>query len=134
MTKARLLDGLGMEGDYHATGAATATGADKTRQLSLLLAEDRRWLDAYNGQGLCTGRFRENILLDGISPQAVVPGARFTIGEAVIEISAGVKHCFKECPLFSRGRQCVLAGRNLYAQVVKSGIVNTGDYIAEEGS
>jgi MOSC domain-containing protein YiiM len=76
---------------------------------------------------LCFNRYRENILLD--IPDLLEPGARVQIGGAVLEMTETVKHCFDQCPLFSRGQRCIIAGRNLFAKVVKGGIVKTGDIV-----
>jgi len=116
---ARLVAGLGMEGDFHANGGE--------RQLSLLSIEERRWMESRTEPGLCFGRYKENILFDVAQP-ALVPGTRVAVGEAVLEISDGGKRCFGQCPLFDQGRVCVLAGRSLFAKVARGGIVRVGDY------
>ena len=118
---ALLIEGKGMEGDFHADGGL--------RQISLLTTEERRWMDASDAPGLCFGRYRENILLDGISSAALVPGTRLKTGEAVLEISDTDKRCFEECPLYRSGKSCFLAGRSLFAKVVSGGLVRNGDTI-----
>ena len=120
----RLLEGLGMEGDFHAQGGE--------RQLSLLCLEQRQWMDEQAEPGLCFKRYKENILLDGLPPAILVPGIRLKAGEALLEISDAGKHCFEECPLFSTGRHCVLANRKLFAKVARGGLVKTGDAVEEE--
>ena len=119
-----LLAGIGMEGDFHASGGE--------RQISLLTLEERRWMDGHPEPGLCFGRYRENILIEGIPPAAFMPGVKLKTGEAVLEISETGKHCFEECPLFRRGQDCFLAGRNLFARVVCGGYVRIGDSVTEE--
>ena len=116
------IDGLGMEGDFYARGGQ--------RQLSLLSLVERQWMDTQAEPGLCFARYKENVLLDtlGVLP----PGSRVTIGEAVLEITDTAKHCFEACSLFSRGKNCILAGRSLFARVVKGGITHVGDYATEE--
>ena len=113
----RFLAGLGMEGDFHAAGGE--------RQLSLFSREDRQWMDIQTEPGLCFGRYKENILFD--VALSLVSGIWLTVGEAVLEISAGDKRCFGQCPLFGQGRSCILAGRSLFAKVVRGGVVRTGD-------
>ena len=119
---ARLLAGLGMEGDFHARGGE--------RQLSLLSLEDRRWMDSQDEPGLCFGRYKENILFD-VAP-APVPGTRLTLGGAVLETGDGGKRCSRQCRLFGRGLACALAGRGLFAKVVRGGVIQTGDYAEVE--
>ena len=126
LESAQFLDGLGMEGDYHATGGE--------RQISLLSLEERQWMDAQTEPGLCFGRYRENILLDGIPSAVLAPGVKITAGEAVLEISDTGKHCFEACHLYRKGQSCVLSGRNLFAKVIRSGLVRTGDGVEEFSS
>jgi MOSC domain-containing protein YiiM len=116
---ALFLEGLGMKGDFHAKGG--------DRQLSLLSRQDQQWMEAQAEQGLCFSRYRENILLN--LPNLLEPSARLQVGGAVLEITETIKQCFEQCPLFSRGQTCILAGRNLFAKVVKGGIVQTGDNV-----
>jgi MOSC domain-containing protein YiiM len=116
---ALFLEGLGMEGDFHAKGG--------DRQVSLLSQQELQWMEAQAEPGLCFGRYRENILLN--LPDLLEPSARIQIGEAVLEMTETVKHCFDECLLFSQGQRCILAGRNLFAKVVKGGMVQKGDNV-----
>ena len=118
------LEEQGMEGDFYARGG--------DRQLSLLSLEDRQWIDTMTEPGLCLKRYKENILFDGIPSTAFKPGIRLEIGKAVIQISDCSKNCFTECPLYSCGQKCVLAGKYLYAKVIHSGPVKMGDIIKEE--
>jgi MOSC domain-containing protein YiiM len=120
---ARLRAGLGMEGDCHAQGGE--------RQISLLPLEARQWMDARAEPGLCFRRYKENILFDG--PASLAPGTRLRAGEAALEISARGKECFEECPLFRKERRCVLAGRNLFARVIRGGVARPGDRLETEG-
>ena len=122
LENARLVSGLGMEGDFYARGG--------DRQLSLLALEDRQQIDTLTEPGLCSKRFKENILFDG--PAALNPGIRLAAGNALLEISDTGKHCFPECPLFSGGQDCVLAGRKFFAKVIRSGLIKTGDIIRRD--
>jgi MOSC domain-containing protein YiiM len=121
VSNAALIAGAGMEGDFHASGGE--------RQISLLTAQARQWINAQAAPGLCFRRYKENILIDEAPPAALVPGAMLRIGEAIIEISAQGKHCFEECHLFKRGEPCVLAGQNLFARVIQGGAVRVGDTV-----
>jgi len=125
---ARFLEGLGMEGDFHAKGGS--------RQLSFMSLEDRRWMESQVAlglaDGLCFGRYKENIMIEANFAPEPLPGAKLQTGEAVLEISRASKHCFVQCPLFSKGRKCALAGRSLFAQVAQSGVVKIGDTVEIE--
>jgi len=122
---ARLLAGLGMEGDFHAKDDASTQGGE--RQLSLLSQEERRWMVSQVKPGLCFGRYKENILFDTDLSSVIVPGTRLAVGEAVLEISDSGKSCFAQCPLFDQEQACILAGRSLFAKVIRGGLVRTGD-------
>ena len=121
LAKARLVEGAGLEGDFHADGG--------DRQLSLLFAESREAAGIYR-QGLCITRFKENLSIRGLVSPDVKPGTRLLIGgEALLEITGEVKHCHEECTLFKEGRRCPLSGLNLFAKVVKGGLIRTGDSV-----
>ena len=111
-------EGRGIEGDCHAIGGE--------RQLSLLSGESRAWMKTQTIKGLCFSRFKENITTRGLDLEAIGKGMRLEAGEAVIEISGETKHCHEECPLFSAGMACRIAGQSLFAKVIKSGEVKTG--------
>ena len=126
LESARLVADMGMEGDFYAQGGE--------RQISFLFTEDRQWMEAQTEPGLCFSRYKENILLDGIPPAALTPGVRLAVGNSVLEISDTPKRCFTECRLFSRGQTCALSKRQLFAKVIRSGLVQTGDRVYEEES
>jgi len=116
---ARFLAGLGMEGDFHAQAGE--------RQLSFLSTAERRWMGAQAEQGLCFGRYKENILFEAELSFAPAPGTKIAVGEVVLEICGSGKKCFVGCPLFDRGQACILAGRSLFAKVIRGGLVCAGD-------
>ena len=119
----RLTENLGLEGDFHAIGGE--------RQISLLVAGEREQLTKQDEKGLCFSRFKENITIKRQAPfsEHAAQGTRLKMGEAVLEITAETKHCHEECELFESGKHCLLAGQNLFAKVVKSGVIRTGDRI-----
>ena len=119
LREAKLLTGLGMEGDFHQGGE---------RQLCLLASEVRRWMDSQTEKGLCFGRFKENILITGALELS--PGARLRAGEAVLRLSKSRKGCHSECVLFSRGIGCRLSGRAVFAVVERGGNIRVGDDIS----
>jgi MOSC domain-containing protein YiiM len=127
LAEARLVENMGLEGDCHAKGGE--------RQITLILAETLRQLNDLpaNGQnvnglkvrGLCSSRFRANISISGSNDMSA--GQRLEAGEAILEITGETKRCYEECPLHKEGKTCVLAGKNLFARVLKSGIIHPGD-------
>ena len=121
LAEARLIVNSGLEGDFHATGGE--------RQISLLLSASRDKLTAQEEKGLCFSRFKENISIGVMAPDALRSGARLDAGEAVLEITGETKHCHEECTLFQAGKTCALAGHSLFAKVLKSGVIRKGDRI-----
>jgi MOSC domain-containing protein YiiM len=118
LSEAELLEGLGMKGDRRQGGE---------RQISLLSAEARKWMDSRDEPGLCFGKFRENILIEGLSPRELTEGSRLSVGKAVLRVSTGGKHCYAECELISREEDCLLAGGAVFASVERGGTVCVGD-------
>ena len=124
--EARLIENLGVEGDCYAKGG--------DRQITLMFTNDEDGNKTAE-KGLCAARFKENITIKrfptsaGDRPPFLSSGTHLAIGEALLEISGETKHCHEECPLFQAGKRCSLAGLNLFARVLKSGIVHVGDRI-----
>jgi cyclic pyranopterin phosphate synthase len=121
LAEGRLIENLGLEGDFYARGGE--------RQLSLILSECRDMLAEQKKRGLCFSRFRENISVSGLAPDALRPGVRLEAGEAALEITGETKHCHEECSLYEEGKLCSLAGLNLFARVVKSGLIQAGNVV-----
>ena len=119
LREGRLIENLGLEGDFYARGGE--------RQLSLLAAESLEQAAGAKERGLCFLRFKENISIRGLTPGLLRPGARFGAGESVLEITGETKHCHEECALYQAGKRCSLAGLSLFAKVVKGGVIRTGD-------
>jgi MOSC domain-containing protein YiiM len=122
LSEARLIDNMGLEGDFHAVGGAVSA----SRQISLRFTRNAQTTGTEK-RGLCFNRFKENISISGIT--RAENGMRLTSGEAVLEITGETKHCHAECPLFAAGERCSLAGMSLFAKVIKGGVIKTGGKI-----
>ena len=129
LQEAQLIEGLGLDGDYHAP--AGKQPKPETRQLSLLPANSRDELTKQKEKGLCFSRFKENICIHGITADAIRPGARLETEEVVLEITGETKRCHEECGLYQAGKLCPLAGQSLFAKVLKGGLIRAGDKITE---
>lgn len=119
LTEVRLLRGVGMEGNLHHGGE---------RQLCLLTAEARRWMDAQTEKGLCFHRFKENLLFEDVPLEELSDGDLLAISDACLRIS-GRKHCFDECPRVSGGLECRLSRCSAFAVVQEGGTVRVGDRV-----
>ena len=133
LAQARLIEDQGLEGDFHARGG--------DRQISLLFAETGDEMTKLKERAFCLSRFKENISIRSLAHDAsapgmeakagpvTAPGVRLTVGEAILEITGETKHCHEECSLYKAGKRCPLAGLNLFARVLKGGIIRTGDKV-----
>jgi len=117
LEKVKLIAGLGMEGNLHQGGE---------RQLCLLTAEIREWMDSCAEKGLCFRRFSENMLIEGLPDGVLPPSTRLQIGEAVLQVSESHKHCFTECRLVSESIRCRLSECAVFAVVECGGTVQVG--------
>jgi len=122
MTEGTLIEGLGLEGDWHAKGG--------DRQVSLLFSEKSSKITDKEAKGLCYSRFKENIKIFGLTPDEARAGTRLEAGDAVLEITGETKRCHEECVFFKAGKRCSLAGLNLFAKVVKGGVIRSGDKVS----
>ena len=120
LTEMRLLEGLGVEGDFHQGG---------DRQVSLLSIEARRWMEAQTKKGLCFEKFRENILVEGLPLEDLKNGSLLSLGNVVLRTGTHNKRCYDECGLFSKGMPCRLSGCAVFAVVERGGTINTGNLI-----
>ncbi|MCL1855880.1 MAG: hypothetical protein FWF86_09115 [Clostridia bacterium] len=116
-----LLQGIGLKGDFPRGGK---------RQVSILAAEARRWMDTQAEKGLCFRRFRENLLVEGLALEELGSGVLLSVGKAVLQITGYSKGCYDGCPLLLKNRSCRLAGCVCFADVVQSGIVRLRDVVS----
>ena len=103
-----LIAGIGIRGDYHQGGE---------KQVSILAAPTQ----TQSEEGLCSGRFRENILISGLS----LDSDTIRIGSAVLALIKGGKRCFEGCPL----KSCHLSKGAVFAGVTQGGIIRIGDEV-----
>ncbi|HVE84908.1 MAG TPA: MOSC domain-containing protein [Myxococcales bacterium] len=127
----RLLRG-GVEGDrqldlrYHG-------GPD--RAVCLYSLERYRAL-AEEGHPAAPGTLGENLTVEGLDWGAVKPGARFEIGQALIEITKDAPPCKTVAGSFQEGGFIRVSEKKhpgwsrMYARVLREGVVNEGDPVA----
>lgn len=115
-----LLD-FGLEGDAHA--------GHWHRQVSLLGRESIRKIEMLGVEGLCTGRFAENITTEGIILYELPVGSRFTIGPCLFEVTQIGKECHQHCAIFQQVGDCVMPREGIFAKVIVAGVIRPGDEI-----
>ncbi len=125
VAEARLVADHGLEGDAHA-----GTG----RQVSLLCRESADKVRA-GGLEVGPGDFAENLLVDGLSPEAFAPGVRICIGRdgPLLEVTQIGKECHAGCAIRELTGDCVMPREGVFARVLQGGTVRPGDVLELEG-
>jgi MOSC domain-containing protein YiiM len=112
---------FGLEGDAHA--------GNWHRQVSLLGLESIRKMEMLGIEGLCTGKFAENITTEGIVLFEIPVGTRFTIGPCLMEVTQIGKECHKHCAIYHQVGDCVMPTEGIFARVLTGGIIRPGDVV-----
>jgi MOSC domain-containing protein YiiM len=112
---------FGLEGDAHA--------GKWHRQVSLLANESVNKMRAQGVEGLCTGRFAENITTEGLELWSFKVGTRLKIGETIQEISQIGKECHHGCAIKQMVGECVMPKEGIFTRVIQGGIIKAGDLI-----
>ena len=116
--KLTLKQDFGIEGDHHADGGE--------RQISLLTVAEKEWMQSQEVKGFCFKKYKENILLDGISLFDCKQGDLLKCEEVVLELTSSIKSCHPElCSLVNEGK-CILAGSSRFAKVKCGGSLCVG--------
>lgn len=111
----------GLVGDAHAGSGH--------RQVSLLAAES---IDTLRGRGaqVAPGDFAENLTTRGLDLAALRVGSRLRIGGRIeLEVTQVGKRCHGRCAIFARLGDCVMPKEGVFARVLGSGGIQTGDII-----
>lgn len=112
---------FGLKGDAH--------GGNWHRQVSLLGQESIDKVADYGIEGLCTGKFAENITTEGIELYSLPVGTQLKIGEVIMEVTQIGKECHQKCAIFHLVGDCVMPKEGIFAKVLKNGIIKKGDTI-----
>jgi len=119
---ANLIEGLGIEGDKHASAAS---------KRQVLLA-DKEALDAV---GVLPGTIKENVTVEGVDVMQLAAGSRVRLGRsAVLEITAVCEPCFRMDEIRDGLKQELEGRRGMVSHVVRGGPINVGDAITIERS
>ncbi|TME56894.1 MAG: MOSC domain-containing protein [Chloroflexi bacterium] len=119
---ARLVEGVGIEGDKHASAAS---------KRQVLLA-DREALDAV---AVLPGTIKENVTVEGVDVMRLPAGTRLRLGgSAVLEITAICEPCFRMDEIRDGLRAELEGRRGMLARVVEGGTIGVGDAIRIEQS
>lgn len=109
---------FGLKGDAH--------GGNWHRQVSFLGQESIDKMTALGIEGLCTGKFAENITTEGIVLYELPVGTRFTVGPVEFEVTQIGKECHQKCAIFHQIGDCVMPKEGIFAKVLKGGVIKPG--------
>lgn len=112
---------FGLEGDAHA--------GKWHRQVSLLGIESINKVKALGIEGLCTGKFAENITTEGINLWELPVGTQLKIGETIQEVTQIGKECHTKCAIFHQVGDCVMPKEGIFTKVIQGGKVRPSDSI-----
>lgn len=115
------IEEFGLEGDAH--------GGKWHRQVSLLGMESIDKMKAIGVQGLCTGKFAENLTTEGIVLFELPVGTKLKIGETIQEVTQIGKECHQKCAIYHTVGDCVMPKEGIFTRVLKGGVVKAGDEI-----
>lgn len=124
--EAMMIADFGIEGDAHA--------GKWHRQISLLANESVDKMRAKGVEGLCTGKFAENITTEGLNLWTIPVGSKLYIGQTVHEVSQIGKECHHGCAIKQQVGECVMPKEGIFTKVLVGGKVYVGDEIRVESS
>ena len=117
-----LKESFGIEGDHHADGG--------DRQISLITVSEKEWMEQQEIKGFCFKKYKENILLEGVSLSDCKEGDLLICKNATLEFTSSIKSCHPElCKLAEEGT-CILAGSSRFAKVKKGGVLKVGTQVS----
>lgn len=118
--------GHGITGDAHA--------GPWHRQVSLLAEESIEKARA-RGLNVNPGDFAENLTTRGIGLVALPIGTRLLAGnQAMLEVTQIGKTCHSKCEIFRLAGDCVMPKEGIFARVLVSGQIKSGDLIKVDNS
>ena len=114
----------GLEGDAHA--------GNWHRMVSFLGDESIDKMRATGVQGLCSGKFAENITTEGIVLFELPIGTKLKIGKVVMEVTQIGKECHAGCEIMKLIGDCIMPREGIFAKVLEEGYIQAGDEILVE--
>jgi len=114
----------GLEGDAHA--------GNWHRQVSFLGEESIDKMRATGVEGLCSGKFAENLTTEGIILYELPVGTVLKIGKVILEVTQIGKECHGGCEIRKLVGDCVMPREGIFAKVLTEGYIKAGDEIVVE--
>lgn len=114
-------EGHGLVGDAHA--------GKWHRQVSLLGVESVKKMQDLGIEGLCSGKFAENLTTEGLILHELPVGTKLKIGETIQEVSQIGKECHNGCAIKQQVGQCIMPTEGIFTRILTGGKIRTGDTI-----
>jgi MOSC domain-containing protein YiiM len=111
----------GLDGDAHA--------GNWHRQVSLLGMESIDKMKATGIDGLCSGKFAENLTTVGITLYELPVGTKLKIGEVIMEVTQIGKECHLGCEIRQLVGDCVMPREGIFTKILKEGWIKPLDEI-----
>jgi len=111
----------GLVGDAHA--------GNWHRQVSLLGNESIEKMKNLGMEGLCTGKFAENLTTEGICLYELPVGTKLKIGEVVMEVTQIGKECHVGCQIRQLAGDCIMPREGIFTKILTEGWIKSGDEI-----
>ncbi|MEN2256542.1 MOSC domain-containing protein [Paraclostridium benzoelyticum] len=80
-------------------------------------------------EGLCTGKFAENITTKDIVLYELPVGTKLKIGDTIQEVTQIGKKCHAGCAIKNQVGDCVMPREGIFTKIIKGGEVRPGDTI-----
>lgn len=123
------IEGCGIEGDRYCEGTGFWTQYGDVCQVTLISAEDLDYIERELDIHVKNGQHRRNIITRGLD-LSDLRGARFKVGEAILEYDRPRPPCRHVQELTEPGMTRALRGRGgICARVVRAGKIQSGDII-----
>lgn len=111
----------GLVGDAHA--------GNWHRQVSLLGQESIDKMTAIGVDGLCTGKFAENLTTEGITLFELPVGTRMKVGEVTMEVTQIGKECHTGCAIRELVGDCIMPREGIFTKIITPGWIKPDDQI-----
>ena len=119
--KGEFIEDFGLKGDAHA--------GKWHRQVSLLGEESIELMRQQGAEGLCSGKFAENITTEGITLYELPIGTRLRIGETIHEVTQIGKECHSGCEIQQQIGTCIMPTQGIFTRIIKGGTIYPNDEI-----
>ena len=106
-----------------------AHGGNWHRQVSLLGQESIDKMSAMGVEGLCTGKFAENLTTDGIELFTLPIGTKLQIHDVLLQVTQIGKECHVGCQIRQLVGDCIMPREGIFAKVLHPGTIRPGDEI-----